>query len=336
MAQIRAVPYDDSLAATWDSFIDGSVNGTLFHKRLFINYHPEGKFQDASFLFYEANKLVAVFPAAIIQSADGTKVLKSHPGTSYGGLVFDKPLQLAEMFSVLESLDAQAKELQVDRIEFRQGPKIFNKLLIDQFDFALVHLGYEKKEQELATFFPLEHFEIAPALESFIMQFPQKNRNEIRKGIKEGLVFRNVSGEQEILAFYEMLSRSLESKFKKKPTHTFEELRRVLQLMPEHCFIAGVFNGDIPAAGFLVMKMNQQGWHIFYAPMNYELQHLRPLNFGVANLIFLALNKGMKVLNYGISTEQGGSYINWSLYKFKENFNGTGAIRTYWIKQLTS
>lgn len=334
MAEIRLVKYEPSLEEAWDNFIDNSVNGTLFHRQRFMSYHAEGKFTDASLLFYEANRLLAVFPAAIMTAADGKKILKSHPGTSYGGLVFDSALPLEDVFKILECLHDYANEQHVTRIEFRQGPKIFNRLLIDQFDFALVHFNYERKEQELATFFPLEQFSFNENFEEFLLQFPQKNRNEIRKGLKEELVFREIKSASELQMFYELLSKSLEMRFQKKPTHTFEEFQRILQLFPKQCFVKGIFQGDILTAGFFVMQMNTRGWHIFYAPMNYNYQHLRPLNFGVAQLIHLAMKKGTKVLNYGISTEQGGKHINWHLYKFKENFNGTGAIRTYWVKHL--
>lgn len=334
MAEIRLVKYEPALEETWDSFIDNSINGTLFHKQRFMRYHAEGKFNDASLLFYEANRLLAVFPAAIVTTTDGEKVLKSHPGTSYGGLVFDAPLPLEDVFSILKCLHEYAKQEQAVRIEFRQGPKIFNRLLIDQFDFALAHFEYERKEQELATFFSLEHFSFSENFEEFLMQFPQKNRNEIRKGLKEELIFRPITAVSELQTFHAILSKSLEMRFQKKPTHTFEEFQKILQLCPGQCFTMGIFKGDVLTAGFFVMQMNTRGWHIFYAPMNYEYQNLRPLNFGVAQLIHFAMKKGMKVLNYGISTEQGGKHINWQLYKFKENFNGTGAIRTYWVKQL--
>ena len=41
-----------------------------------------------------------------------------------------------------------------------------------------------------------------------------------------------------------------------------------------------------------------------------------------------------KYLNYGISTENSGKYINESLLSFKESFNGIGVIRTYWQKEI--
>ena len=35
----------------WDSFIDTSINGTIFHRRSFLSYHIDRKFEDASFIF---------------------------------------------------------------------------------------------------------------------------------------------------------------------------------------------------------------------------------------------------------------------------------------------
>lgn len=125
MAQIRLVKYEPEMEETWDSFIDNSINGTLFHRQRFMSYHAAGKFTDTSLLFYEGNKLLSVFPAAIIMAADGKKVLKSHPGTSYGGFVFDSTLPLEDIFSILESVQEYGKQEQVDRIEFWQVPLLF-------------------------------------------------------------------------------------------------------------------------------------------------------------------------------------------------------------------
>ena len=35
----------------WDNFVEQSSNGTLFHKRKFLNYHPPNRFIDHSLIF---------------------------------------------------------------------------------------------------------------------------------------------------------------------------------------------------------------------------------------------------------------------------------------------
>jgi hypothetical protein len=56
----------------WDNFVETSDNGTIFHKRRFLSYHPEGKFKDASLIFRKQNKLFSIFPAVEIER-DGKK-----------------------------------------------------------------------------------------------------------------------------------------------------------------------------------------------------------------------------------------------------------------------
>jgi len=333
MSKIRLVQYERGLAETWDTFIQDSVNGTLFHRQKFIGYHPAGRFEDCSLLFYDGNELLAVFPGALVQT-ENEKVLKSHPGTSYGGFVFAKKVSLKKMFETLECLHAFCREKSVVRIEFRSSERFFYQTALDQVEFALVHQGYERKEQELSTFFQLNDFEYHADFEKFLMQFPQKNRNEIRKGFKEGLCLRKLETVKERASFHKILSESLRERYNRAPSHTFAEMEKILELFPEECFVMGILKNDTLASGFLVMKLNRMGWHIFYAPVNYAYQSWRPLNYGAARLIQFAMENNARHLNYGVSTP-GGHSVNWGLLQFKENFNGTGAIRTYWVKHLT-
>ena len=48
---IKIVKYNNKLKSQWDQFVDNSDNGTLFHKREFLNYHIEREFKDHSLLF---------------------------------------------------------------------------------------------------------------------------------------------------------------------------------------------------------------------------------------------------------------------------------------------
>jgi hypothetical protein len=75
--------YTPARKEEWDEFVEKSVNGTFMHSRQFLSYHTPGKFKDCSLLFFDNNKLLAVFPAADVEG----KCLKSHPGATYGGLV---------------------------------------------------------------------------------------------------------------------------------------------------------------------------------------------------------------------------------------------------------
>ena len=42
----------------WDDFVDSSDNGTIFHKRTFLSYHPKDRFEDASLVIEKDNKIL--------------------------------------------------------------------------------------------------------------------------------------------------------------------------------------------------------------------------------------------------------------------------------------
>ena len=52
--------------SSWDSFVKNANNGTIFHLRKFLSYHPKNKFIDHSLEFYKNNSLFSIFPAAEI------------------------------------------------------------------------------------------------------------------------------------------------------------------------------------------------------------------------------------------------------------------------------
>ena len=58
--------YNDSNYDSWEAFVKSSNNGTLFHSRQFLNYHPENRFQDYSLMLYKKDQLQSVFPAVSV------------------------------------------------------------------------------------------------------------------------------------------------------------------------------------------------------------------------------------------------------------------------------
>ena len=80
------LPYSPELEKRWDRFVmDDSMNGTFLQTRKFLNYHPEGRFIDASFFVQKSGIIVAVVPGC---NVDGKFV--SHQGSTFGGPIFSK------------------------------------------------------------------------------------------------------------------------------------------------------------------------------------------------------------------------------------------------------
>ena len=74
---IKIKKFSKNNYATWDSFVLEANNGTLFHLRKFLSYHPEDRFKDHSLEIYKKNTLLSVFPAADM-SINDKNIFKSN------------------------------------------------------------------------------------------------------------------------------------------------------------------------------------------------------------------------------------------------------------------
>lgn len=335
MQNIKIVKYENKHFDLYESFVENSINGTIFHERKFISYHPEERFDDCSLLFFRGEKLVAVFPAAIIQK-ENIKILKSHPGTSYGGLIIKENLSYSFTNSLFEKLEEYCIKNNINFIEFRHSPRIFLKNPLDQIEFVLINRGYIREAEELATCYDLS--QIKYLTQSQYINYYNNNTNtkarqNIKKAISHKLNFKIINNKNEISTYYNILENNLK-KYNTKPVHSLEEIIKLFSLYPERVkIVVAELNGKI-LGGFLIFNINSIGWHIFYSALDYNYIEYKPIHFCLFMLKKYLSEMSYKYLNYGISTENSGKYINESLLSFKESFNGIGVIRTYWQKEI--
>src|SRR5258705_7003976 len=84
---MEVLSYARGAAAAWDEFVARAPMATLLHTRRYLSYHGE-RFSDVSVLLVdERQRVIAVFPAAL--DPDDDKCVISHPGVTYGGIVYD-------------------------------------------------------------------------------------------------------------------------------------------------------------------------------------------------------------------------------------------------------
>ena len=317
----------------WDDLVESSVNGTIFHTQQFISYHPENRFKDNSLMFFKGEKLIAVFPAAIIYK-ENKKILKSHPGTSYGGIVFVESPSLELCFKMFQILEDFAKAEGFSSIEFRHSPKIFNKYPLDQIEFAMGHLGYVREAEELSTCYYLpDFFDLTD--NQIISKFKLNNKRNLKKSINSNLEFQWIDSDKNLKLFYNILEDNL-LKHKTTPVHSLDEIKKLIKLFPQKVKIAGAFLGDELLGGVMLFKINEKAWHIFYSVLDYQKSNYHPVHFLVFHLIKHFSENKITWLNYGISTENSGKIINHDLFRFKEGFSGHGIIRTYWTHNVGS
>lgn len=323
----------------FDDFIVKSINGTIFHKKAFLNYHPQDRFIDFTLQFFKKGKLIAVFPAAKLTNSEGQTTLKSHPGSSYGGLVMNRTLGIEDTFQLIDSLLNYAQVEGFKFIEFRLPEKIFYNANLDNIDFCLLHRGFYREAEELSNCIKLTQFK-GLDFDTFVSKFKSDSlfpsKNKVDRNYRHSLPFNLkadfITDKNDIEQFYNVLNKTL-TKFDTKPVHSLLELNKILDTFSDtHIFV--VKHEDKVVAGQFLLKVNHNGYHMFYNAMDYEYQNMRPANFGMLHLIYKLAQKGEKYYNLGISTEKGGKFINLGLFDFKESFNSEGVLRTYWKKEI--
>lgn len=331
-SKISVRVFEEKDAGLWDSFVGSSINGTIFHRRKFLGYHSPDRFKDSSLLFFDRNTLVGVFPAAIMNDGE-KKILKSHPGSSFGSIIVGGPPGIAMADEMVRELVRFASNGGFSRIEFRLPPRIYSVLPAEEIEFAYRMNGFFIRDVELATCYPIAKIEGGTEDEQILKTFEDACRRSTVKAMRSGLEARLCHGIEDFAVFWEILAQNL-LKHKTKPTHSKEELIELKKRFPGDVQLIGVFYELKMIAGVVIFVVNPNAAHVFYFASLYDYQNLRGVNLAVLRLIQFAATRKLKYVNFGISTEKGGTAVNWGLFRFKESFGGHGVTRTYWVKEL--
>lgn len=321
-------PFSAGDAKMWDDFVSGSRNGTFFHTRRFLGYHPEGKFQDASLLFLDSSGIQATLSAAI-QDIDGKKFLVSHPGASYGGLALSAKIGMKETGEILSALKAYAQEQKYDGIRFlRLTPPSVRREFSDDQEYWMFHTEWKTFRIELATSLSLIDMQEDTVLE----HFSGKCRNMVRQAERAGLAVRETD---DFASFWPILEGMLGAKHASRPTHSLEEITRLKSLCPQDVLLFGAYLGDQMVAGIVGIVLGDLALYTLYMAQDYTHQNIHPLHLLVSELAKTCISEGRRVLHFGISTEDGGTVVNDGLFFFKESFGGTSVRRESWEYTLS-
>ena len=213
--------YKESFSDQWDEFVWQANNGTIFHTRKFLNYHPPERFEDHSLIFKKNDRVIALFPATIRYEAQ-RRILTSHRGSSYGGLVTKYNLNIKDTFHIVESLINFAAQNKFQGIELTPPPIIYMIRPSNYIDFALVKNGFGYRKREISSVIPLTFKE-----EDVLATFSSESRRAVRRGMKLGVTVRESEDYED---FYKILKRNLKMRHNVQPTHTLKELLHLKQI----------------------------------------------------------------------------------------------------------
>lgn len=313
---VRAVPFAPEHDQRWDDFVWQSNNGTLFHTRAFLAYHPRERFHDESLFFFKEGKLLAVLPAAL-RAAEGSRILRSHPGASFGGFVTESNLALRDAERLVAHFLAYCHERGYAGAEVTLPPQIYLVRPSNYIDFILYQRGFRYRKREVSSVVPLD----LPA-DRVLELFSSESRRAVRRAQKLGVQIRE---SEDFPAFYEILKKNLKLRHNVQPAHSLDELLKLRQMFPARIRLFAAHAESEMIAGIVIFVCNPRAALAFYISHREAFQRYRGVNLLFYEVFRWCIAQGFRFLDFGIFTVN--MQPNWGLGRFKESFGAQGVFR---------
>ena len=308
--------YINQNESRWDQFVLSGNNGTLFHLRKFLNYHPKDRFQDHSILIEKKQNLFSVLPAAEL-IVDGNRILVSHPGSTVGSFVVPENLSIADAMSMSEALVTYVKENKFSGIRITLPPTLYQRRLSNYMDFSFFKQGFTYSKRDVTSILFLED-----SLDKNLAKFKSSHLRAVRNAQEKGV---NVRQSNDFDSFYHILEQNLKIRHGVSPTHTLAELKNIHALFPDRVNLFAAFVKDVMVAGVVNFVVNDYVVLAFYISHDEAYQEFRAVNLLFYSIFDWAIQQGFRIYDFGTFTVN--EEPNMGLGRFKENFGASGIFR---------
>ena len=308
--------YINQNESPWDKFVLSSNNGTLFHLRKFLNYHPQDRFQDHSILIEKKQKLFSVLPAAEL-IVDGKRILVSHPGSTVGSFVVPENLSIADAMSMSKALVSYVKENNFSGIRITLPPTLYQRRLSNYMDFSFFKQGFTYSKRDVTSILFLED-----NLDKNLAKFKSSHLRAVRNAQEKGV---NVRQSNDFDSFYHILEQNLKIRHDVSPTHTLAELKNIHALFPDRVNLFAAYVKDVMVAGVVNFIVNDHVVLAFYISHDEAYQEFRAVNLLFYSIFDWAIQQGFRIYDFGTFTVN--EEPNMGLGRFKESFGASGIFR---------
>jgi len=261
---------------------------------------------------------------ATISLQSGNRILSSHSGSSWGGLVWQNPLKYEEALEISNLIRDYADQNDCMGVEIKLSPLVYQNSPNDSLTFCLLKAGFSYCNRELTSIIT---FKETPYLQSVDYSV----RKGVNKSIRLGVTVEENS--QDWDNFYRLLSQNLAAK-SAKPTHTFAELIKLKELFPDKINLWNAYLKGELVGGICNWEVKPRYWLIFYSC--YEQKYI---SYRILNRLFFEFcdychSKRCKHLDFGTSSIKMN--VNEGLINFKELYTAYGVFRDTLYLELKS
>lgn len=310
---LRIEKYEPAQQAQWDGFIARSKNGVFLFERGYMDYHAD-RFADHSLMFFDDDKLLAVMPANITG-----QVVASHSGLTFGGIICGSKMKMAVMLDVFEALKAYLREREVMELIYKAPPHIYHQLPAEEDLYALSVNGAQLFRRDVST----------TILMKGRLAYSKGRKWSIQQAKKQGL---EVSRSDDFATFMRIEEEVLRDKYQVSPVHSAAEIALLAGRFPDHIKLFAAFRQGEMLAGAIVYEHPSVA-HAQYISANDEGKKTGALDV-ILNYLLEDYYKDKLYFDFGISTENGGQYLNTGLIQNKESFGGRAVVHDFYRVRL--
>jgi hypothetical protein len=289
----------------WDRFVWSSPGGTIFHTLRFQTYHPASRFEFVNLEVADDGKPVCVVPGGAVR-VDSRTVFRSPVGASFAGFLFGESCGLRTKCDAVQHVTSALRDYGFSGVDIVLPPACYSPSGQEEIRFLLTSAGYVLTLREA----------------SYVTRLAETRGNathrvlarNLRKAERAGVVVRPAERPG---PFYEVLEKNLNVK-KVKPTHSLEELEKLIELFPERIKIfEGVLEESV-VGGCMVMLCNGRVALAFYICDDPDARQYRITEVVLQRAIEWLEGEGYVYLDLGTISRSGEP--DWGLIRFKSKF----------------
>lgn len=301
--------YNPNDAAAWDAFVDASKNGTFMLKRGYMDYHSN-RFEDHSLMFYNDDELVALLPATL----HGAE-LRSHGGLTYGGIICCYTMKQHTMNECFMALKDYLLSNNIKLLLYKAIPYIYHHYPCQEDLYTLWCNGAQLIRRDVSTTIDLE----VP------LKLPKGRKAQIARAKREGI---RVETSNDFETFIALENSVLTQYHQTQAVHTGAELTLLHSRFPDNIRLLTAIHDNEMIAGVL----------LFVYDNIVHTQYMASSEYGRANggldliisTIIEEYKSNKKYLDFGISTEDAGRFLNNGLISQKESFGGRSIVYDFY------
>lgn len=305
--------YTSDFYIAWNEFVKASKNATFLHHRNFMEYHQD-RFTDHSLLFYENEKLIALFPAS-----EHDKEIRSHGGLTYGGILSNQKMSAPLMLEVINTLTSYYADQGYASLLYKVIPHIYHQHPAEEDIYGLFRADASLIRVDNST-----------AIASY-KRLPLSNlkKRNLKKIEKYSISIKTT---EEFSEFSHLLSRNLKTRHDTIPTHTEQELVLLSQRFPENIKLHAAYEDGEMIAATLIFITDRVA-HTQYLTTSERGREIAALDYLLHNLITQTYAH-LPYFDFGISNEDQGRVLNEGLCRQKEMFGGRSIAHLFFRIEL--